>query len=136
MRSLFSAVIVLAGVTAASAATTPPAAKPAAAAPKPPVAVVKLTPDDIQKTFFTGQSFKSATPSGVSFEMIFAADGKMTRKPLGKGGAKGEGTWALDKAGFCTTWKGAKPNCFTVVSTNDKKWSVMRGSAMIAVWTK
>ncbi len=45
--------------------------------------------------------------------MTFTADGKMKRQPIGSGN-KGEGTWKLSKDGFCSTWKGAKDNCFTV----------------------
>jgi hypothetical protein len=50
--------------------------------------------------------------------------------------ARGEGTWKLSKDGFCTTWKGAKDNCFTVVSAGDNKWSVLRGSTIMATWSK
>ena len=99
-------------------------------------AVTKLSPAEIQTTFFTGQAFTASTPSNVSFKMTFTLDGKVTREPVGKSGVKGEGTWTLDKTGFCTTWKGSKPGCFTITTNNDKKWSVMRGSQLVAVWTK
>ena len=59
------------------------------------------------------RSFTAATPSGVKFKMTFTADGKVRRVPAGKGGAKSEGDWKLDESGYCTTWKGGKPNCFT-----------------------
>jgi hypothetical protein len=68
--------------------------------------------------------------------MSFTADGKMTREPAGKAGVKDTGTLKLDKTGFCTTWKGSKSNCFVIVTTGDNKWSVMKGSAVIAVWSK
>ena len=71
-----------------------------------------LAPNEIQATFFTGQPFTAATPSNTKFKMVFTPDGKMTREPLAKSGAKGEGTWKLSKDGFCTTWKGSKANCF------------------------
>jgi hypothetical protein len=45
----------------------------------------------------------------------------MTREPIGKTGAKSEGTWKLSADGFCTTWKGSKENCFRVQATGDKK---------------
>jgi hypothetical protein len=48
-----------------------------------------LAPADVQSTFFNGQPFTSSTPQNIKFTMVFTADGKMTRKPLGKGGAKG-----------------------------------------------
>jgi hypothetical protein len=47
--------------------------------------------------------------------MIFTADGKMTRQPRGKSGKRSSGTWKLDTSGFCTSWKGAGTNCYTVV---------------------
>jgi hypothetical protein len=96
---------------------------------------VKLAPNDIQATFFNGQPFTASTPSNLKFKMTFTADGKMKREPVG-GGSRGEGTWKLSKDGFCTTWKGAKDNCFTVVSAGDNKWSVLRGSTIMATWSK
>ena len=105
---------------AASASAAPPA---------------KLSPSDIQTTFFNGQPFTAATPSNVKYKMTFAADGKMKRQPIGAG-SKGEGTWKLSKDGFCTAWKGAKENCFTVVAAGDNKWSVLKGSSIMATWSK
>jgi hypothetical protein len=96
----------------------------------------KLTPADIQAAFFNGQTFTASTPSNVKYKMIFVADGKMTREPLVRTGIKGEGTWSLSKDGFCTAWKGAKSNCFTLVTAGENKWSVMRGTVLIAVWSK
>jgi hypothetical protein len=104
----------------------------ASAAPAP----AKLAPADIQKTFFNGQTFTSSTPSNIQFKMTFSENGKVVREPTGKSGVKGEGTWKLDKDGFCTTWKNSKPNCFIVMSTGDNKWSVMKGPAIVGVWTK
>jgi hypothetical protein len=96
---------------------------------------VKLAPNDIQATFFNGQPFTASTPSNLKFKMTFTADGKMKREPVG-GGSRGEGTWKLSKDGFCSTWKGAKDNCFTVVSAGEKQWSVLRGSTIMATWSK
>jgi hypothetical protein len=104
----------------------------AAAAPMP----ARMTPADIQKTFFTGQPFTASTPSNVQYKVTFTPDGKVTREPVGKAGVKGDGTWKLDKDGFCTAWKGSKPNCFVVLTSGENKWSVMKGSTVIAVWTK
>jgi hypothetical protein len=104
---------------------------PALAAP-----ISKLAPPDIQAAFFTGKAFTASTPSNVKYKMTFTPDGKVTREPMARGGAKGEGSWSLSKDGFCTTWKGAKANCFTLVSAGDNKGSVMRGTTLIAVWTK
>ena len=95
----------------------------------------KLSPADIQSTFFTGQPFIAATTSSVKYKMTFSADGKMKRQPVGAG-SKGEGTWQLSKEGFCTTWSGAKPNCFTIVAAGDNKWSVLKGSTIMATWSK
>ena len=105
-------------------------AAPALAAP-----AAKLSPTDIQATFFNGQPFTASTPSNLKFKMIFTADGKMKRQPIG-GGSRGEGTWKLSKDGFCSTWKGSKDNCFTVVSAGDNQWSVLKGSTIMATWSK
>jgi hypothetical protein len=102
----------------------------------------KLSSADIQSTFFTGQPFTAAA-SNVKYKMTFSADGKMKRQPVGAG-SKGEGTWQLSKDGFCTTWSGAKsdakndpkPNCFTIVAAGDNKWSVLKGSTIMATWSK
>jgi hypothetical protein len=96
----------------------------------------KLAPDAIQSTFFNGQPFTAATNSNVKFKMTFTADGKMTRVPAGGGGARGEGTWKLSKDGFCSTWKNAGANCFTIVGAGDNKWSVLKGSTIMATWSK
>ena len=95
----------------------------------------KLSPSDVQATFFTGQPFTASTPSNIKYRMTFTPDGKMKRESIGRG-SRGEGTWKLSKDGFCTTWKGAKENCFTVVAAGDNKWSVMRGSTVMATWSK
>jgi hypothetical protein len=102
----------------------------------PGLAAGRLAPNDIQTTFFNGQPFTSSTPSNIKFKMVFAPDGKVTREPLGNAGLKGEGTWKLDKDGFCTTWKGSKPNCFIVSATGENKWTVMKGTTVMAVWSK
>jgi hypothetical protein len=96
----------------------------------------KLAPSDIQTTFFNGQPFTAATPSaGAKFKMTFTADGKIKRQPIGTG-KKGEGTWKLSADGFCRTWKGAREECFTVMSAGANKWSVMKGSSVLATWSK
>ena len=99
-------------------------------------AITKLTPAEIQSTFFDGKPFTAATTSGVKFKLVFMADGKVTREPQDKAGAKGEGTWKLSKDGFCTTWKGAKANCYTLVNVEKNKWSVVKGATTVAVWSK
>jgi uncharacterized membrane protein len=95
----------------------------------------KLASNDIQTAFFNGQPFTAQTPSNLKFKMTFTADGKMKRVPVGTG-SRGEGTWKLSKEGFCTTWKGSKDRCFTVVSAGDNKWSVLQGSTIMATWSK
>jgi hypothetical protein len=95
----------------------------------------KLAPNDIQATFFNGRPFIASSPSNVKFKMTFTADGKIKRVPIGKGN-RGEGTWTLSKDGFCRAWKGAREECFTVVSAGDNKWSVLHGSAIMATWSK
>ena len=100
-------------------------------------AATKLMPAEIQSTFFTGEAFTATTPSGgVKFKMVFTPDGKVTRTPVGKGGARGEGSWKLDNDGICNTWKGKMPNCFIIMADGANKWSVMKGAAPVAVWSK
>jgi hypothetical protein len=101
-----------------------------------PASAAVLAPSEIQTTFFNGQAFTSSTPSNVKFKMVFTADGKITREPVGAAGAKGEGTWKLTKDGFCTTWKGSKPNCFRILTAGTNKWSVVKGTTAVATWTK
>jgi hypothetical protein len=100
------------------------------------LAADKLAPDDIKTTFFNGQEFTAATPTGLKFKMVFTQDGKVTRTPAGSYGAKGEGGWKLSKDGFCTTWKAEKQHCYTLVPAGDNKWSVMQGPSMKASWSK
>ena len=90
--------------------------------PSAATAATKLAPAEIQSTFFDGAEFTAATPSGIKFKMTFTADGKVRRVPTGNGGARSEGSWKLDENGYCTTWKGGKPNCFTVVAADKNKW--------------
>jgi hypothetical protein len=96
----------------------------------------RMAPKDIQDTFFNGQPFTAATLSNVKFKMVFAADGTMTREPMAKAGAKSEGTWKLTQDGFCSTWKGSKPNCFQVRANGQNKWSVIAGTQAVATWSK
>jgi hypothetical protein len=99
-------------------------------------AATRLSSVEVKAAFFDGQPFTASTPSGVKFKMVFTPDGKVTREPVGSSGAKGDGTWKLDKEGFCTSWKGQKPNCFIVLSTGANKWSIMKSSSLVAVWSK
>jgi len=124
MREGIASVVTLGAMLSALLSTPALAAPPA-----------RLTPAEIQSTFFNGEPFTASTPSNVKFKMTFSADGKMKRVPVGTG-RRGEGTWKLSKDGFCSAWKGAKDNCFTVVSAGDNKWSVLKGSAIMATWSK
>jgi hypothetical protein len=99
-------------------------------------AAAKLAPNDIQTNFFTGQPFTASTPSGIKYTMVFTPDGKMTREPVGTSGAKSDGTWKLSADGFCTSWKNAKANCYTLVDSGKNKWSVMKASALMGTWAK
>ncbi len=96
----------------------------------------RLAPSEIQSTFFNGQPFTASTPSNIKFKMTFTADGKVMREPVAQAGAKGQGTWKLSKDGFCTTWQGAQPSCFSVLSAKDNKWSVLKGTTVVAIWSK
>jgi hypothetical protein len=99
-----------------------------------------MAPNEIKATFFTGQPFTAVTLSGAKFKMTFTPDGKMTREPLEQSGNKNAGTWRLNTKGFCTTWNRAKPNCFTVASSGENKWSVQKIATTIAttvaIWSK
>ena len=99
-------------------------------------AAERLTANEIKSTFFNGQPFTATASSNAKFKMTYTPEGKVTREPLGKIGAKGEGTWKLDKFGFCTTWTGQKALCSTVVPTGDNKWAVVRGTTTVATWSK
>ncbi len=101
-----------------------------------PARAAGLDGNAIKQTFFNGEPFMASTPSRVKYTMVFTPDGKATREPQGKAGAKGEGTWKLVKEGFCTSWKGAKANCYRLVPSGEKRWSVMSGATVIAIWTK
>lgn len=92
----------------------------------------------IKATFFNGQPFTASTPSRVKYTMVFTPDGKATREPQGKAGAKGEGTWKVVKEGFCTTWgkEAKRANCYRLVQSGENKWSVMKGATVVAIWTK
>jgi hypothetical protein len=54
-----------------------------------------MAPNDIKATFFTGQPFTAASPSGAKFKMTFTPEGKMTREPLEQSGKASAGTWKL-----------------------------------------
>jgi hypothetical protein len=98
--------------------------------------IVKLQPKDIQAQFFDGKAFTAATTSGTKFKMTFSPDGKSLREPQDKAGSKGEGSWKLSKEGFCTSWKGSAQNCYTLVSIEKNKWSVVKGATTVATWSK
>src|SRR5437763_14921481 len=100
------------------------------------LAASKLAPKQIQTEFFDGKTFTAATTSGTKFKMTFTADGKITREPQDRAGVKGEGTWKLSKDGFCTSWKGSAAICYTLVNVDKNKWSVVKGAATVAVWSK
>ena len=108
---------------------------PALTAPPEKAPAGKLAPNEIQETFFNGKPFVASSPSSVKFKMTFTADGKIKRVPIGKGG-RSEGTWTLSKDGFCRSWKTGKEECFTVVSAGANKWSVLKGSTVMATWSK
>src|SRR3984885_11463577 len=99
-----------------------------------------MAPTDIKTTFFNGQPFTAATPSGTKFTMTFTPDGKMTRAPLAQPDKKDVGTWKLNSTGFCTSWERKKQNCFTVIPISDNKWSIQQIATTIAVtiavWSK
>jgi hypothetical protein len=52
--------------------------------------------------------------------------------PAGTRFALPSAEWKLDDKGYCTTWK----SCFTVIPNGTNKWSVMKGSVVMATWSK
>jgi hypothetical protein len=99
-----------------------------------------MAPNDIKATFFNGQPFAAASPSGTKFTMTFTPDGKMTRQALAQSGKTNVGIWKLNAKGFCTSWERAGSNCFTVIPSGENKWSVQRTATTItttiAVWSR
>lgn len=99
-----------------------------------------MAPTDIKATFFTGQPFTAASPSGAKFTMTFTPDGKMTRLALAPSGKTNVGIWKLSATGFCTSWERAGSNCFTVVPSGENKWLIQKIATTItttiAVWSK
>jgi hypothetical protein len=95
---------------------------------------------DIKATFFNGQPFTAASPTGTKFKMTFTPDGKMTRQALAQSGKTNIGIWKLNAKGFCTSWEHAKSNCFTIIPGGENKWQVQRTettiTTTIAVWSK
>ena len=111
--------------------------------------VGRLAPKDIETTFFTGKPFTASTLSNVKFRMTFKPDGTMTRESLGKAAGKSgkgastkgagtitEGTWKLSQDGFCSSWKGARENCYRVHENGTNKWAVVNGPQAVAYWSK
>ena len=99
-----------------------------------------MAPNDIKATFFNGQPFTAASPSGTKFTMTFTPDGKMTRQALAPSGKTSVGIWKLNAKGFCTSWERAGSNCFTIIPSGENKWLVQRTATTItttiAVWSK
>jgi hypothetical protein len=99
-----------------------------------------MASSDIKATFFNGQPFTAASPSGTKFTMTFTPDGKMTRQALPQSGKTNVGIWKLNGKGFCTSWEHAGSNCFTVIPSGDNKWLVQKAATTItttiAVWSK
>ena len=104
------------------------------------LAAEPMAPNDIKATFFTGQPFTAASPSGAKFKMTFTPDGKTTREPLEQSGKASAGTWKLSAKGFCTAWGHAKASCFTIIPSGENKWSVQKIATTIAttvaIWSK
>jgi hypothetical protein len=99
-----------------------------------------MTSSDIKTTFFNGQPFNAASPSGTKFTMTFTPDGKMTRQAVAQSGKTNIGIWKLNAKGFCTSWERAGSNCFTVTQSGENKWLIQRTATTItttiAVWSK
>ncbi len=108
-----------------AAAASAVSAKPAAAKP----AAAKAT----------GKKAAGAKASGAGAADTSAA-GASAAGESAAANAGTPGTWRLSPAGFCTSWAGAKPSCFTLAPMSDNRWSVQRVattiSVSVAVWSK
>jgi hypothetical protein len=115
-----------------------PQQPPAKTASAPPANLKpgKLSGDQVKGVFFNGETFYASTPQGVKYKMVFAADGKMKREPLGKAGGKSEGTYKVQKDGFCTQWTGSQQNCYGMVYGNSGTFSVMKGTTIVGTWQR
>ena len=121
-----------------SVLAAPPAAPPAApSAAKPPAAkpaaTPKLAPADIQSTFFDGKP-SATTPSSLKFKMTFTADGKMKRQPMVP-------ATAAKAPGSSRRRASAPPGRAARIAASpwpagDNKWSVLKGSTIMATWSK
>jgi len=74
--------------------------------------------------------------TNIKYKMIFSADGKMNASRMRRWWFKRRRHLELTKEGFCTTWKGSQPNCFRILTAGDNKWSVVKGTTVVATWTK
>jgi hypothetical protein len=88
-----------------------------------PAFAAALTPNEIQMTFFNGQPF-TASATNIKYKMIFSADGKMNREPIGGGGSKCEGTWKLTKEASAPPGKAPSPIAFasSPPATTNGRW--------------
>ena len=67
--------------------------------------------------------------------MTFTPDGKMKRAPIGSG-RQGRRHLEAVEGRLLHHLEGRQANCFTVVSAGDNKWSVLKGSTIMATWSK
>jgi DNA-binding protein HU-beta len=113
-----------------AAAASAVSAKPAAAKP----AAAKATGKKAAGAKASGAGAADTSAAGAS------AAGASAAGESAAANAGTPGTWRLSPAGFCTSWAGAKPSCFTLAPMSDNRWSVQRVattiSVSVAVWSK
>lgn len=135
------------------APTTPQVATPDVAGPAVPLkpatpAIVKpgdkvstlpekLSGEEIKTGWFDGRPFTSTSPEGAAFKLVFTADGKSTRTPIGKKGSVTHGFWRVIAEGYCSRWTGSpREKCFNVRTDTAGVTTVRFGNQIVATWTR
>lgn len=80
-----------------------------ALAPTVALAADTMKPADIKATFFNGQPFIAASPTGAKFKMTFTPDGKALREPLNAAAASATSASAANTKAAGAKPAGAKP---------------------------
>ena len=68
--------------------------------------------------------------------MVFTADGKMTREPLGKTGVKGEGTWKLSHGRLLHDLEGLEGELLPRGQRRRQQVVDHQGTTAVGSWSK
>lgn len=120
------------------------AVAPATAQPKPPPTDFsglpeKISGDAIKTEWFDGRPFLAIGPDGAQYQMVFTADGKSVRTPVGvKKPKPTTGFWRVIAEGYCSRWAGSnREKCFNVRKSPDGAETVVRfGAIVAATWRR